>query len=69
MPQVPAIGNLNQADLVAFVIWAGSLIVIMLIPFIPGLRRIPYVIPVYKIIWRDWYEKYPSGDPSKSANK
>jgi hypothetical protein len=27
----------------------------ILIPFLPGIRSIPRRIPVYKLIWRDWY--------------
>ncbi|APZ41860.1 hypothetical protein BW247_01065 [Acidihalobacter ferrooxydans] len=67
--QIPAIGNLPNADLVAFLIFAAMLGTLIFLPFIPGLNRIPYKIPVYKVIWRDWYAKYPSGDPSKPATK
>jgi hypothetical protein len=28
---------------------------LLLIPFIPGLRDIPRVIPVYRLVWRSWY--------------
>jgi hypothetical protein len=28
---------------------------LILLPFIPGVRDIPRRIPVYKLIWRDWY--------------
>jgi hypothetical protein len=41
-------------------IWAVYLtgigtLLLMLIPFIPGLRDIPRVIPVYRLIWQSWY--------------
>ena len=26
-------------------------------PFIPVLKHLPKWIPIYRIIWRDWYEK------------
>jgi Cytochrome b(N-terminal)/b6/petB len=41
-------------------IWAVYLtgigtILLLLVPFIPGLRDIPRAIPVYRLIWRSWY--------------
>jgi hypothetical protein len=41
-------------------IWAVLLtgictILLLLIPFIPGLRDIPRLIPVHRLIWRSWY--------------
>lgn len=58
--QIPAIGNSPNADLIAGLIMAGLAIVLIFLPVIPGLNRLPEAIPVYKIIWRDWYERYPS---------
>jgi hypothetical protein len=45
-------------------IWAVYLtgictLLLLFIPFIPGLRDIPRAIPVYRLIWRSWY---PSSD-------
>jgi hypothetical protein len=25
------------------------------VPFIPGLRDVPRLIPVHRLIWRSWY--------------
>jgi hypothetical protein len=41
-------------------VWAVYLtgictLLLLLIPFIPGLRDVPRVIPVYRLIWRSWY--------------
>jgi len=30
---------------------------LLLVPFIPGLRSIPKVVPVYRLIWRDHYRR------------
>jgi hypothetical protein len=32
-------------------------LLLMLLPWIPGLNRIPRIIPVYRLIWRDHYRK------------
>jgi hypothetical protein len=62
--QIPAVANSPNADLIAGMIIGGFALVLFFLPFIPGLNRLPYVIPVYRIIWRDWYRQYPSGDPT-----
>ncbi len=28
---------------------------LVLVPFIPGVRSIPRKIPIYRLIWRDYY--------------
>ena len=30
---------------------------LLLIPFIPGLRDIPKLIPIHRLVWRDWYRQ------------
>jgi hypothetical protein len=58
---IPAIANSAAADL-----WVGTLIVIigmllqLFLPWIPGLRDIPRLIPLYKIIYRRYYHKRSS---------
>jgi hypothetical protein len=32
----------------------------VLVPFIPGVRSIPRLIPVYRLIWRDYYRSQAS---------
>lgn len=61
--QIPFIANSPSADLIAGMIVFFVTLVLIFLPVIPGLNRIPYRIPVYRVIWRDWYRKYPSGDP------
>jgi len=31
--------------------------VLILVPFIPGVRSIPRWIPVYRLIWRNYYRQ------------
>jgi hypothetical protein len=67
--QIPVIANSPNADLIAGMIIGAVALILFFLPFIPGLNRLPYVIPVYRIIWRDWYRKYPSGDPTRQRDK
>ncbi len=56
--EVPAIANADNADLIVVVIMTVLFVVLLTLPFIPGLRRIPHGVKVYRLIWRDWYRKY-----------
>lgn len=67
--QVPAIGNSPNADLIAGLIMGLLAFLLIFLPVIPGLNRLPYIFPVYRVIWRDWYQKYPSGDSSRPGPK
>ena len=63
--QLPFVSNSPAADLIAGMIIAAIACVLFFLPFVPGLNRLPYVIPVYRMIWRDWYRKYPTGVPTR----
>ena len=52
-------------------IWAVYLtgvatLLLLLVPFIPGLRDIPRLIPVHRLIWRNW-EPPTAQTPAGSA--
>jgi hypothetical protein len=34
-------------------------VLLLLVPFIPGLPDIPRLIPVHRLIWRTWYRTEP----------
>ena len=55
--QVPAVGNLANADLVVVGIMLILTTLLALVPFIPGLRSLPRLIPIHKLIWRDYYRR------------
>jgi hypothetical protein len=53
--------NSGSVDIWAVYLTGIGTLLLLLVPFIPGLRDIPRVIPVYRLIWRDWYRS--SGTP------
>lgn len=55
--QIPAIGNSSNADLIAFSIFSFLIFLLALVPILPIINRIPYYIPVYKLIWKRYYEE------------
>jgi hypothetical protein len=55
--QVPPFSTSDNADAQIWAIMAILSAAFVLIPFIPGVRSIPKWIPVYKLIWRDYYRE------------
>src|SRR6516164_2206520 len=55
-----------NVDLIAIFMTGLGTLLLLLIPFIPGLRDIPRWIPVHRLIWRTWSQQAtaaPSGQP------
>ena len=40
-----------------FIGYIGLSLGLISLPFIPGVRSIPRYLPVYRLIWRDYYRK------------
>jgi len=53
--QVPAYASSPNADVLVMVTVALLTLVLMLLPWIPGLNRLPRLLGVYRLIWRDYY--------------
>jgi hypothetical protein len=51
---VPGFSASANVDLIAVYLTGLATILLLLIPFIPGLRDIPRWIPVHRLIWRNW---------------
>jgi hypothetical protein len=58
--QVPGWTNSANIDMIAIYMTGLATILLLLVPFIPGLRDIPRLIPVHRLIWRAWYRKEPA---------
>jgi hypothetical protein len=62
-------------DLIAIFMTGLATLLLLLIPFIPGLRDIPRWIPVHRLIWRDWNrraagaEEKPGPRPEPAGQK
>jgi hypothetical protein len=55
--QVEPFKSLPNADLVVLMIVAALTLLLMIVPLIPGLRSLPKVIPIHRLIWRDYYKR------------
>ncbi len=64
--QIPGWTNSANIDMIAVYMTGLATVLLLLIPFIPGLRDIPRLIPVHRLIWRTWYRTAPSAGPDAS---
>lgn len=55
--QIPPMSSSPNGDLQVGMIMVGFFLVLLLVPFIPILNKLPRWLGVYKIIWRDWYRR------------
>lgn len=63
--QIPPFNSADSADLlVVITVFLGTLILI-LTPFIPGLRSLPRLFGLYRLIWRRFYRETGKGDMAK----
>jgi hypothetical protein len=60
--QVPAIANSPNGDALVWLIMAVLTLLLVLVPWVPGLNRLPAKLGVYRLIWRDWYRDHPTGN-------
>jgi hypothetical protein len=49
---VPGWRNSVNVDLIAIYMTGAATLLLLLVPFVPGLRDIPRLIPVHRLIWR-----------------
>jgi len=50
--EVPSFANSANVDMIAIYLTGLATILLLLVPFVPGLRDVPRLIPVHKLIWR-----------------
>jgi hypothetical protein len=71
--QVPGWTNSANIDMIAIYMTGLATILLLLVPFIPGLRDVPRLIPVHRLIWRSWYRSEPGrtagGEAPRPADK
>jgi hypothetical protein len=64
---LPGWRNSTNVDLIAIYMTGLATVLLLAIPFIPGLRDIPRWIPLHKLIWRNWNQQAASGPPGQPA--
>ena len=59
--QLPWFSTSPNVDLLAIYLTSLGTILLLAVPFIPGLRDIPRLIPIHRLIWRQW-NNYKNND-------
>ncbi len=54
--QIPPLTTAPNADAIVGSLMVLFFLLLFFAPFIPVLKHLPRWIPIYRIIWRDWYE-------------
>ena len=75
--QIKPFSTSHNADALVWLVMAVLTLAFVLIPFIPGVRDIPRVIPIYRLIWRRHYQDLqgrgyrpvPEGRPPPAATQ
>jgi hypothetical protein len=52
--QVPGFTSSANVDLIAIYLTALATILLLGVPFIPGIRDIPRLVPIHRLVWRQW---------------
>jgi hypothetical protein len=52
--QLPGWRTSANVDLIAIYMTGLATILLLAVPFVPGLRDIPRLVPVHRLIWRSW---------------
>jgi len=58
---LPGWRNSANVDLIAIYLTGLATLLLLFIPFIPGLRDIPRWIPLHRLVWRDWNQQAAAG--------
>jgi hypothetical protein len=57
--QVKPFSTSENADTQVWLLMMVLTLGLMFLPFIPGLRSIPRLVPVHRLVWRDYYRDHP----------
>ncbi len=55
--QIPPFSTSDNADALVWGLMMLLSLGLVLLPFIPGIRDIPRLIPIHRLVWRDWYRR------------
>jgi hypothetical protein len=72
--QIPGFRTSTNVDMIAVYMTGVATILLLCVPFIPGLRDVPRYVPVHRLVWRAWNRTGgqgpgPGGGPSGNGVK
>lgn len=57
--QVPPFSTSDNADAQVWALMMLLSLALLLVPVIPGLRSLPRLLPIHRLVWRDFYRDHP----------
>ena len=66
--QVPGFSSSANVDLIAIYLTGLATVLLLAVPFLPGLRDIPRWIPLHRLVWRDWNRTNNESGPKMLAD-
>ncbi|HLI14693.1 MAG TPA: cytochrome b N-terminal domain-containing protein [Acidimicrobiales bacterium] len=57
---IPGIDTSANIDLIAIYLTGAATLLLLLVPFIPGLRDLPRLVPIHRLVWRHYYREAES---------
>ncbi|HET9733125.1 MAG TPA: cytochrome b N-terminal domain-containing protein [Acidimicrobiales bacterium] len=63
--QVRPFKNSANVDMMAVYMTGLATVLLLAVPFIPGLRDVPRLIPVHRLVWRDWNRRGQTGSTQR----
>ena len=55
--QIEPFQSAPNADILVVLMVAILTLLLVLVPFIPGLRSLPRLIPIHRLVWKDYYRR------------
>ncbi|MBX3099989.1 MAG: hypothetical protein KF761_10460 [Salinibacterium sp.] len=55
--QIEPFASAPNADILVVFVVAILTLLLVLVPFIPGLRDLPRLIPIHRLVWRNYYKR------------
>lgn len=52
--ELPGLRNSGNIDLIAIYLTGVGTLLLLAVPFLPGLRDVPRLVPVHRLVWRSW---------------
>jgi hypothetical protein len=60
--QVPGFKTSPNVDMIAIYMTGLATVLLLAVPFLPGLRDIPRLIPIHRLVWRRWNQRSDRDD-------
>jgi hypothetical protein len=65
--QVPPMSTSGNGDILVLAIMTVLSLALLLVPFIPGIRDLPRLVPLHRLVWRDYYRGRTAASPAGGA--